>query len=70
MEPHCGGKEKGIPSDRCIMGRGPEVGSMGHGQGQQIILVGEQGEPRRVIGDRTGGTDSPELHDCDRKWVP
>lgn len=59
METHEGGE--GIPNDRCIVGRGPEVGSTGHGQGQQIGLVGEQGEPRRVMGDRIGGTASPEL---------
>lgn len=60
----------GIPSDRCIVGRGPDVGRQGHGQGQQIILVGEQGEPRRVMGGRIGGIRSPELQDCDRQWVP
>lgn len=37
------------------------MGSTGHGQEQQIGLVGEQGEPRRVTGDRIGGTGSPEL---------
>lgn len=52
---------RAIAHDRCTVDRGPEVGSTGQGQGQQIGLVGEQGRSRRIMGDRTGGTGSSGL---------